>query len=60
MVVGLYLLVVVLIAQAFKKLPPLYALAPTQSEAPFVVAQLVALAVFAWLAFAAVRSFRPQ
>jgi len=34
-------------------------LAPTQTEAPFVIAQLVLLADFIWLGFNAVRRFRP-
>ena len=59
MVLGLWFLVVVLIAQAFKKLPALTAMAPTQSEPPFLVAQLVALAIFGLVAIAAVRKFRP-
>jgi hypothetical protein len=58
-VVGLWFLVVVLIAQAFKKVPALTALAPTQAEPPFLVAQVVALMVFVAVAIAAVRKFRP-
>lgn len=34
-------------------------LAPTQSEPPFAVAQLVVLALFVWLGVRAVRGFRP-
>jgi hypothetical protein len=59
MVLGLWFLIVVLIAQAFKKVPALTAMAPTQSEPPFLVAQLVALAILGVLAIAAVRKFRP-
>jgi hypothetical protein len=59
-VTALYLNVFVLIAQSFMKLPFLKALAPTQSEPPFVVAQAVALLVFVALGVWAVRSFRPQ
>jgi hypothetical protein len=59
MVTTLWFLVLVLIAQAFQKVPALAALAPTRDDAPFLVAQAVALAVFAWLAVAAVRRFRP-
>jgi hypothetical protein len=59
MVLGLWFLVVILIAQAFKKVPALTAMAPTLSEPPFLVAQLVALATFGVLAIAAVRKFRP-
>ncbi len=59
LVICLWFLFVVLIAQFFKKVPALTAAAPTQSEPPFLVAQLVALAIFAWLAVAAARKFRP-
>jgi hypothetical protein len=58
-VAALYLNVFVLIAQSFAKLPFLKALAPTQSEPPFVVAQAVALLVFAALGVLAVRKFHP-
>ena len=44
--IALYLNVFVLIAQLFEKVPVLKALAPTQSEAPFAVAQLLTLALF--------------
>jgi hypothetical protein len=44
---ALYLNVFVAIVQAFQKLGPLQVLAPTQSEPPFLVAQGVALALFA-------------
>lgn len=54
---SLYLNVFVLIVQAFQKIPALKALAPTQSEPPFLVAQLVALALFIALAIVAVRRF---
>jgi hypothetical protein len=58
-VVALYLNVFVAVAQAFQKVPFLAALAPTQSEPPFVVAQLVVLAVFIMAGVFAVRSFHP-
>ncbi|HEY0569880.1 MAG TPA: hypothetical protein VGD13_17390 [Xanthobacteraceae bacterium] len=57
LVVSVYLLVFVAIAQAFLKVPVLKAAAPTQSELPFALAQLAALAVFAALAVMAARSF---
>ena len=44
--VALYLNVFVLIAQLFQKVPALTALAPTQTEAPFAVAQLLTLGLF--------------
>ena len=45
-VIALYLNFFVLIVQLFQKVPALKAVAPTQSEAPFKVTQLVALAGF--------------
>jgi len=57
---ALYLNVFVGVVQSFLKVPVLNALAPRQSEAPFVIAQLVVLAIFVVLGIAAVRSFRPQ
>jgi hypothetical protein len=56
---ALYLNVFVGVVQAFQKLAFLQPLAPTQSEAPFAVAQLVVLAIFLGLGFVAVRRFRP-
>lgn len=44
---ALYLNVFVLIVQAFLKVPALKAVAPTQSEPPFKLTQLVVLAAFA-------------
>jgi hypothetical protein len=44
-----YLNMFVLIVQLFLKVPPLHALAPTQSEPPFAIAQLLNLAFFIWL-----------
>jgi len=55
---ALYFLVFVAIAQAFQKVAALRAAAPTLSEAPFAVAQSVALVLFAAAAIAAVRRFR--
>jgi len=49
MVASTYFLAFVLIAQAFLKLPPLKAIAPTGTELPFAIAQLVLLAVFIWI-----------
>src|SRR5271169_296453 len=39
-VIALYLNVFVLIAQLFMKVPALHAMAPTQSEPPFLIAQI--------------------
>jgi hypothetical protein len=58
-VTSLYLLVFVLIAQLFTKIPALTAAAPTLSEPPFAVTQAVALVVFALLGLLAVRRFHP-
>ena len=49
----------VLIVQAFQKIASLKALAPTQSEPPFQIAQGAALVLFIILAILAVRKFRP-
>jgi hypothetical protein len=57
-VMALYLNVFVLVVQSFLKVPRLHALAPTQQEPPFLVAQLIVLAIFIWLAIAAVKGFR--
>lgn len=57
---ALYLNVFVLVAQAFLKVAFLKALAPTQSEPPFIIAQLVVVAVFVVVAIKALRSFRPD
>jgi hypothetical protein len=59
-VIALYLNFFVLIAQSFLKVPALAALAPTQSEPPFVIAQLVALAAFIGLGFLATTRFREK
>jgi hypothetical protein len=56
-VVSLFFLVFVAIAQAFAKVPALHALAPTQSEPPFGIAQGVNLVIFVVLGIAAVRLF---
>lgn len=48
-VIALYLNVFVLIVQLFEKVPALNALAPTQSEPPFQIAQGVVLLLFVLL-----------
>ena len=58
--VALYLNVFVLVVQAFEKVPALKAMAPTQSEPPFLVAQLVVLALFVALAIFALKRFRSE
>lgn len=57
-VISLYFLVFVGIAQAFAKAPALHALAPTGSEPPFAITQAVVLVLFVVLGFAAARAFR--
>jgi hypothetical protein len=58
-VLALYLNVFVLVVQLFRRVPALQALAPTQSEPPFLVTQLVLLALFGVLGVRAARRFRP-
>jgi hypothetical protein len=58
-VVALYLNSFVLVAQLFQKVPALKALAPTQSEPPFLIAQVVVLVLFVALGVGAVKKFRP-
>lgn len=57
---ALYLNSFVAVVQAFQKLGPLKAMAPTQSEPPFLIAQVALLAVFAALGWMAVKRFRPE
>jgi len=53
-----YLNVFVLVVQSFEKVPQLKALAPTQSEPPFLVAQTVVLLFFVALTILAAKRFR--
>ncbi len=57
--VAFYLNFFVLIVQMFRRVPFLHALAPTQSEPPFAVAQLLALIAFIVLGVLGVKRFRP-
>ena len=59
-VLALYLNVFVLLVQLFRRLPALIVAAPTQKEPPFLVTQLVVLALFIWLGWAARRGFRAE
>jgi hypothetical protein len=52
-VAATYLNSFVLVVQLFRRLPDLSQLAPTQSEPPFAIAQLLMLACFVWLAITA-------
>jgi hypothetical protein len=56
-VIALYLNVFVLIAQSFMKIPALKALAPTQSEPPFLGTQLVVMLIFIVLGVLAAKRF---
>jgi hypothetical protein len=55
---ALYLNVFVLIVQLFRRVPALNALAPTQTEMPFKIAQLVALLFFVVITILASTKFR--
>jgi len=57
--IALYFNVFVLVAQIFEHVPAFHALAPTQTEGPFKLAQLLLLVVFAVLIGAATRKSRP-
>ena len=59
-VLALYLNVFVLVNQLFRRIPALVVAAPKQTEPPFVLTQLVVLALFVWLGRAAVKGFRAQ
>ena len=59
-VVSLYFNVFVLIVQSFEKIPALHAMAPTQTEQPFKLTQLVALALFVLLTIVSVIKFHPE
>lgn len=56
-VVALYFNCFVGVVQGFEKVPALKALAPTQKEPPFLVAQLVVLAIFLALGIVAAKRF---
>ena len=56
---ALYFNAFVLVVQSFQKAPALHALAPTQSEPPFAIAQGIVLLVFIVATVLAVRGFKP-
>ncbi len=58
-VICLYFNLFVLVVQLFEKVPALHAMAPTQTEAPFKLTQLVVLALFILLGIIAAIRFRP-
>jgi hypothetical protein len=59
-VIAQYLNVFVLVVQLFLKVPALKALAPTQKEAPFKIAQSVVLLAFIVGGWVATTSFEPS
>jgi len=58
--VALYLNVFVGVVQAFLKVSALHALAPQQTEPPFLLAQVVVLALFTVLTVLAAKRFRSE
>ena len=56
--IALYFNFFVLVVQSFQKIPMLHVLAPTQSETPFKIAQLITLLTFISLTTLAFRRFR--
>jgi len=59
-VICLYFNLFVAVVQAFEKIPALHAVAPTQSEPPFKLTQLIVLFVSVLLAIVAVIRFHPE
>jgi|SRR5437899_2309569 len=59
-VICLYFNLFVLVVQLFEKIPALHALAPTQTESPFKLTQLIVLLVSALLAIIAAIRFHPK
>ncbi|MCC6920359.1 MAG: hypothetical protein IT548_14255 [Alphaproteobacteria bacterium] len=58
-VFAFYLNVLALVVQAFQKIRPLHALAPSGSEPPFLIAQGVVLLLFVALGWYALQRFEP-
>src|SRR5881392_4532184 len=58
-VICLYFNLFVLVVQAFEKIPALHAMAPTQTEPPLKLAQLIVLVVSALFAIIAAIRFHP-
>ena len=58
-VASLYFNCFVLVVQSFQKIPFFHALAPTQKEPPFAVAQAILLVLFVGLGIATFKKFRP-
>src|ERR1700683_1582544 len=58
-IIALYFNCFVLVVQSFQKISFFHALAPTQKEPPFAVAQVLLLLLFVGVGIAAFRKFRP-
>jgi hypothetical protein len=58
--VALYFNCFVLVVQSFEKMPALKTLAPTQTEPPFAIVQLVVLALFVGAGIQAAKRFRGE
>lgn len=58
-VMALYLNVFVLVVQLFRRVPVLHAMAPTESEPPFAIAQAMVLLLFVFLGARAASRFHP-
>ena len=56
---ALYFNIFVLVVQSFEKVPPLKAIAPTQKEPPFAIAQIAVFLLFVLLTTFAVKRFHP-
>jgi hypothetical protein len=59
-VAALYFNVLVLVVQAFLKVPALHALAPKQTEPPFLVTQLLVLVLFVVIGIMAAKRFHDE
>jgi hypothetical protein len=59
-VISLYFNVFVLVVQSFEKIPALHAMAPTQTEQPFKLTQLIVLVLFILLTISSVIKFHPE
>ena len=59
-VLALYFNVFVGVVQTFQKVPYFHALAPTQTEPPFKIAQGIVLLIFIALGLAAAKKFHPK
>jgi hypothetical protein len=57
-IAALWMNVFVLVAQLFNKVPALNALAPSQADPPFLIAQTVVLLLFIVCGIAALRNVR--